>query len=162
MMILPPTLLLFYFFFSNKHYPLSPLHPSSNKGCFGVYFHSLTRLLHKDILVQVDGVKGVWEVFGGCFRQVVEYGCRILSGWCNRRWVANPSSTPVNIDRSYIKNGGDPFSLQRILGHTNQETTSKYVNMARTNVKSQHSKYSPGERLGQFIPFIKEVRIING
>ena len=45
-------------------------------------------------------------------------------------------------------NGGDPFSLQRILGHTNQETTSKYVNMARTNVKSQHSKYSPGERLG--------------
>ena len=48
---------------------------------------------------------------------------------------------------AYIENGGDPFSLQRILGHTNQETTSKYVNMARTNVKSQHSKYSPGERL---------------
>ena len=50
---------------------------------------------------------------------------------------------------AYIENGGDPFSLQRILGHTNQETTSKYVNMARTNVKSQHSKYSPGERLGR-------------
>ena len=51
---------------------------------------------------------------------------------------------------AYIENGGDPFSLQRILGHTNQETTSKYVNMARTNVKAQHSKYSPGERLGLF------------
>ena len=49
---------------------------------------------------------------------------------------------------AYIENGGDPFSLQRILGHTNQTTTSKYVNMARTNVKAQHSKYSPGERLG--------------
>ena len=48
---------------------------------------------------------------------------------------------------AYIENGGDPFSLQRILGHSNQTTTSKYVNMARTNVKSQHSKYSPGERL---------------
>ena len=48
---------------------------------------------------------------------------------------------------AYIENGGDPFSLQRILGHTDQTTTSKYVNMARTNVKSQHSKYSPGERL---------------
>jgi len=47
---------------------------------------------------------------------------------------------------AYIENGGDPFSLQRILGHTDQSTTSKYVNMARTNVKSQHSKYSPGER----------------
>jgi integrase/recombinase XerD len=49
---------------------------------------------------------------------------------------------------AYIENGGDPFSLQRILGHTNQETTSKYVNMARTNAKFQHSKYPPGERLG--------------
>ena len=49
---------------------------------------------------------------------------------------------------AYIENGGDPFSLQRILGHTDQSTTSKYVNMARTNVKTQHSKYSPGERLG--------------
>ena len=49
---------------------------------------------------------------------------------------------------AYIENGGDPFSLQRILGHSSQETTSKYVNMVRTNVKSQHSKYSPGERLG--------------
>ena len=34
---------------------------------------------------------------------------------------------------AYIENGGDPFSLQRILGHTDQSTTSKYVNMARTN-----------------------------
>jgi len=49
---------------------------------------------------------------------------------------------------AYIENGGDPFSLQRILGHTDQTTTSKYVNMARSNVKAQHSKYSPGERLG--------------
>ena len=32
--------------------------------------------------------------------------------------------------------------------------------MARTNVKSQQSKYSPGERLGQLIPFITEVRIM--
>ena len=49
---------------------------------------------------------------------------------------------------AYIENGGDPFSLQRILGHTDQTTTSKYVNMARSNVKAQHSKYSPGEKLG--------------
>ena len=49
---------------------------------------------------------------------------------------------------AYIENGGDLFSLQRILGHTDQTTTSKYVNMARSNVKAQHSKYSPGEWLG--------------
>ena len=49
---------------------------------------------------------------------------------------------------AYIENGGDPFSLQRILGHTDQTTAAKYVNMARSNVKAQHSKHSPGERLG--------------
>ena len=52
-----------------------------------------------------------------------------------------------NFALAYIENGGDLFSLQRILGHTDQTTTSKYVNMARSNVKAQHSKYSPGERL---------------
>ena len=49
---------------------------------------------------------------------------------------------------AYIENGGDPFSLQRILGHTDQTTTSKYVDIARTNVKAQPSTYSPSERLG--------------
>ena len=48
---------------------------------------------------------------------------------------------------SYIENGGDPFSLQRILGHCSQAMTSRYVNMAKSNVKAQHSKFSPGDRL---------------
>ena len=47
-----------------------------------------------------------------------------------------------------IENGGDPFFLQRILGDTDQTTTSKYVNMARDNLKAQQSQYWPGERLG--------------
>ena len=78
----------------------------------------------------------------------MEYDCRILCAECTCWKLSHSSSTSVNIDRSYIENGGDPFSLQRILGHTDQTTTSKYVNMARSNVKAQHSKYSPGERLG--------------
>ena len=40
--------------------------------------------------------------------------------------------------RIFLAYSADLFSLQRILGHTNQETTSKYVNMARTDVKSKH------------------------
>ena len=78
----------------------------------------------------------------------MEYGCRTLSPNALVGGSLIFPSASINIDRGYIEIGGDPFSLQRILGHTNQETTSKYVNMARTNVKSQHSKYSPGERLG--------------
>jgi site-specific recombinase XerD len=48
---------------------------------------------------------------------------------------------------SYIENGGDPFSLQRILGHSTQAMTAKYVNMARSNIKAQHDRFSPGDRL---------------
>ncbi len=48
---------------------------------------------------------------------------------------------------AYIENGGDPFSLQRILGHSTQAMTSKYINMARSNVKAQHERYSPGDRV---------------
>lgn len=48
---------------------------------------------------------------------------------------------------AYVENGGDPFSLQRILGHTTQLMTSKYINMARSNLKAQHGKFSPGDRI---------------
>jgi site-specific recombinase XerD len=48
---------------------------------------------------------------------------------------------------AYIENGGDPFSLQHILGHSTQTMTAKYINMARRNVKAQHNKFSPGDRL---------------
>ena len=62
-----------------------------------------------------------------------------------------PSMSPHTLRHSfalaYIENGGNPLSLQRILGHTNQETTSEYVNMARSNVKAEHSKYSPSQQV---------------
>ena len=48
---------------------------------------------------------------------------------------------------AYIEAGGDPFSLQRILGHSTQAMTAKYVNMARSNIKAQHDRFSPGDRL---------------
>ena len=68
------------------------------------------------------------------------------AGWWGSRLI-NTDHLRFRLKMSWT-DGGDPFSLQGILGHSSQETTSKYVNRARTNVKSQNSKYSPGERLG--------------
>ena len=48
----------------------------------------------------------------------------------------------------YIMNGGDPFSLQKILGHTSLEIVRMYVNLFSVDVANQHRKYSPLERLG--------------
>lgn len=43
----------------------------------------------------------------------------------------------------YIRNGGDSFSLQEILGHSTLEMTRRYVHLARRDVAEQHRKFSP-------------------
>ena len=45
--------------------------------------------------------------------------------------------------RQYILNGGDLFTLQRILDHSNITTTRKYVQMDEQHLRQQHAKYSP-------------------
>ncbi|MCX6095081.1 MAG: tyrosine-type recombinase/integrase [Candidatus Bipolaricaulota bacterium] len=47
----------------------------------------------------------------------------------------------------YIMNGGDPFSLQRILGHSDIQTTMIYVNLAGVGLKEAHAKASPVDAL---------------
>jgi len=47
----------------------------------------------------------------------------------------------------YIRNGGDPFSLQAILGHSTLEMVRNYVNLASRDVMVQHRKFSPLDRL---------------
>ncbi|PLT32553.1 integrase [Bacillus sp. V5-8f] len=43
----------------------------------------------------------------------------------------------------YLMNGGDPFSLQKILGHKDMTMTRRYVQMSNSDVKSQHEAFSP-------------------
>lgn len=47
----------------------------------------------------------------------------------------------------YIRNGGDSFSLQEILGHSTLEMTRRYVNLASRDVAEQHKKFSPVQQL---------------
>jgi integrase/recombinase XerD len=49
--------------------------------------------------------------------------------------------------RFYVMNGGDPFSLKRILGHRSWEMVHHYVNLFGTEISSQHKKASPLENL---------------
>lgn len=44
---------------------------------------------------------------------------------------------------NYLMNGGDPFSLQRCLGHTTLEMVRRYVHLADVHVRLQHRRYSP-------------------
>ncbi len=51
----------------------------------------------------------------------------------------------------FLRNGGDPFTLQGILGHASLEMTKHYVRMANTDIEKSMKKYSPVEQLGKFI-----------
>lgn len=49
--------------------------------------------------------------------------------------------------RNYILNGGDLFTLQKIVDHADIKTTRKYVQMDNDHIRHQHNKYSPVRRL---------------
>jgi integrase/recombinase XerD len=63
--------------------------------------------------------------------------------------VANfhPHTCRHTFSVQYLVNGGDAFSLQKILGHTSLEMTRKYVNMASGDVKEKHRRFSPMDNL---------------
>ncbi|MCC2250365.1 tyrosine-type recombinase/integrase [Virgibacillus sp. AGTR] len=45
--------------------------------------------------------------------------------------------------RDYLLNGGDLFTLQRILDHADIKTTRKYIQMDTEHIQTQHLKHSP-------------------
>jgi len=49
--------------------------------------------------------------------------------------------------KSWLMNGGDIFSLQKILGHKTLDMVRLYVNVTFKDIQSQHSKFSPGDNL---------------
>lgn len=48
---------------------------------------------------------------------------------------------------SYLRNGGDVFSLQRILGHSSLEIVRIYVNLADADIKECHRRFSPADNM---------------
>ncbi|MDL2342970.1 tyrosine-type recombinase/integrase [Deinococcus sp. MIMF12] len=47
----------------------------------------------------------------------------------------------------YLRNGGDMFSLQQILGHTDLSMTRRYVKYLPNDIQVQHLRASPADRL---------------
>lgn len=47
----------------------------------------------------------------------------------------------------YLRNGGDPFSLQKKLGHSSLQMTRHYSNLADSDVRAQHLRYGVADRL---------------
>lgn len=61
----------------------------------------------------------------------------------------SPHTLRHTFAKMYILNGGDPYSLQEILGHTTQDMVKVYVNLWKPEKKLQHTKASPMRNLGR-------------
>jgi site-specific recombinase XerD len=59
----------------------------------------------------------------------------------------SPHSFRHTFSKNYILNGGDIFSLQRILGHSSLASVRIYLNLFTADVKKQHMRFSPVDNL---------------
>jgi len=48
---------------------------------------------------------------------------------------------------TYLRNGGDIFSLQQILGHSSLEVLRNYVNLALSDIQGVHRRSSPADNI---------------
>ncbi len=64
-----------------------------------------------------------------------------------------PHTLRHTFGRLYILNGGDVFSLQRLMGHSSIMSTRIYIQMSDRDLIGQHAKFNPLEHLD--IPVLK-------
>jgi integrase/recombinase XerD len=48
---------------------------------------------------------------------------------------------------SFLRNGGNVFTLQQMLGHTSLHMTNRYVALAQADIEKQHRQFSPVDSL---------------
>jgi integrase/recombinase XerD len=65
--------------------------------------------------------------------------------YCDRREVsrANLHGLRHNFAKLWIRNNGDTFRLQKMLGHSTLDMTRKYVNLFSEDLKDNFDKYNP-------------------
>lgn len=86
------------------------------------------------------GARGVQQVFN---RLKARAG---IPGRCS------PHLLRHTFARSYLVNGWDAFSLQRILGHTTLDMVKRYVALADSDLAARHRAASPADRLVAHAP----------
>jgi len=97
---------------------------------------------------------------GGVNRRTIQRQIQLYAEKAGIKGVRpSPHTLRHTFATQYILNGGDAFSLQKILGHSTLDMVRVYVDMANSNVAIQHRKFSPMDRLGQVSGIGRKVSI---
>lgn len=80
----------------------------------------------------------------GVYRMIVRRGkeARIEGVRCS------PHTFRHTFAVAFLRNGGDVFSLQRILGHTSLVVTRMYCQLSDRDIQAQHQQCGPMDRMG--------------
>jgi site-specific recombinase XerD len=93
-----------------------------------------------NLFLSSDGLKltrnDVQQMIRRCGRQAGISGVR-----------CSPHTFRHTFAKNYLINGGDIFSLQKILGHSSLASVRAYLNFFGVDIKKQHQKYSPVDNL---------------
>ena len=89
---------------------------------------------------------GIWRVFALNWPSQAHGAKEVVSRTVRSvnltSWVSEPC--PVR----WLRNGGDVFSLQKVLGHSDLEVTKVYIHLAEVDIENKHRLVSPVDRLG--------------
>lgn len=59
----------------------------------------------------------------------------------------SPHTLRHSFAKNYLLNGGDTFSLQKILGHSSLASVRTYLNLFAVDLKKQHQRFSPVDNM---------------
>ncbi|MDF2652669.1 MAG: integrase, partial [Paenibacillus sp.] len=63
----------------------------------------------------------------------------------------SPHTFRHTMAKFYNLNGGDPFTLRRILGHASLKMVDYYIELFSSDIKQQHKKFSPVENMKRIL-----------
>ncbi|MFD2608070.1 tyrosine-type recombinase/integrase [Deinococcus taklimakanensis] len=115
--------------------------------------NSVVRAISKyqrDRRPKFPGETRLWIGRGG--EPLTKWGISLLfDGYAERLGVDRSEIAPHAWRRGfavqYLRNGGEMFALQQLLGHTSLEMTRKYVNYLPVDLKRSHMLLSPLDRI---------------
>ena len=72
----------------------------------------------------------------------------------------SPHTFRHSFSKHYLLNGGDIFSLQRILGHSSLASVRNYLNLFAVDIKRQHQRFSPVDNLAENRGIYSQLRFV--